>query len=252
MESSPSIHQHDSDLPISLLQLLSNSLVLHQTTPYLPLASLLALGATSKEYKVLVHNTPNVFRHVDLTKVKSAQFEIAAIDHGGEVWRNVQLDENVTEDEFVLLSIPDNFMLTKLQLLWGTSARYLEYSPATQYHPRCPDSRPRRTFGDLRSCLGHYTSRPLQRSFVVDQGGEKSQRTKITAGSHLRCSSLAVCEYPETPRLVYFWPKRGPRSPPLRAAHKQTASWTCSHRFSAVFCWGHILAGCTDRCTMEL
>lgn len=99
MESSPSTQPHDTDLPITLLQLLSNSLILYQTTPYLPVASLLALGATSKSFKELVHETPQVFRHVDLTKVKQAQFEIAAIDHGGEVWRNVQLDENVTEDE---------------------------------------------------------------------------------------------------------------------------------------------------------
>jgi hypothetical protein len=89
-----------ADLPISLLQLLSNTLVLYQTTPYLPVSALLALGATSKSYRELIHNTPNVFRHLDLTRVKAAQFNIAAIDHGGEVWRNVQMDENVTEDDF--------------------------------------------------------------------------------------------------------------------------------------------------------
>lgn len=103
MESRPSTQHHDTKLPISLLQLLSNSLVLYQTTPYLPVASLLSLGATSKSFKELIDSTPNVFRHLDLTKVKSAQFEIEAIDHGGEVWRNVQLDENVTEDECVPL-----------------------------------------------------------------------------------------------------------------------------------------------------
>ncbi|KAK7708235.1 hypothetical protein SLS63_013565 [Diaporthe eres] len=31
--------------------------------------------------------------------VKSAQFDIDPIDQGGEVWRNVQLDENLTEDD---------------------------------------------------------------------------------------------------------------------------------------------------------
>ncbi|CZT12149.1 uncharacterized protein RCO7_11147 [Rhynchosporium graminicola] len=87
-------------LPTSLLQLLSNSLVLHQTTPYLPPSSLLTLGATSKSLQTLFRETPTVYRYLDLTKVRSAQFEIAAIDHGGEVWRNVQLDENVTEDDF--------------------------------------------------------------------------------------------------------------------------------------------------------
>ncbi len=93
----------DSVLPTSLLQLLNNSLVLYQTVPYLPVSALLALGATSKSYRSLIHDTPYVFRHLDLTKVKSAQFQIDAIDRGGEVWRNVQLDENVTEDESAFL-----------------------------------------------------------------------------------------------------------------------------------------------------
>ena len=91
----------NKDLPVTLLQLLSNTLVLYQTVPYLPISSLLTLGATSKSFRTLIHDTPNVFRHLDLTQVKSAQFHIAAIDHGGEIWRNVQLDENVTEDECV-------------------------------------------------------------------------------------------------------------------------------------------------------
>lgn len=99
---------HSTDLPISLLHLLSNSLVLDQTVPYLPVSSLLALGATSRSFKELVHCTPNVFRHLDLSNVKSAQFDIANIDNGGEVWRNVQLDENVTEDESVMPLILDS------------------------------------------------------------------------------------------------------------------------------------------------
>lgn len=99
MEAGLSISSNDSHLPTTLLQLLSNTLVLSQTTPYLPVSSLLALGATSKSFQFLIRGTPTVFRHLGLTNVKSAQFEIAAIDPGGEVWRNVQLDENVTEDE---------------------------------------------------------------------------------------------------------------------------------------------------------
>ena len=89
------------NIPTSLLSLLSNTLVLYQTAPYLPPASLLALGAISKDFRHLIHDTPNVFRYLDLTRVKAAQSEIGSIDHGGEVWRNVQLDENVTEDESV-------------------------------------------------------------------------------------------------------------------------------------------------------
>jgi hypothetical protein len=106
MERGPSVTSYSAGLPISLLHLLSNSLVLDQTVPYLPVSSLLALGATSKSFKDLVHRTPNVFRHVDLSNVKSAQFDIANIDNGGEVWRNVQLDENVTEDESVTPLLP--------------------------------------------------------------------------------------------------------------------------------------------------
>jgi len=70
---------HDLDvcpklnIPISLLQLLSNTLVLHQTAPYIPFSSLLALGATSKSFKNLIYNTPLVFRYLDITNIKSAQ-----------------------------------------------------------------------------------------------------------------------------------------------------------------------------------
>lgn len=101
MESDLPIRAKDLELPLSLLQLLSHTLILHQTAPYIPVSSLFALGATSKDFRRLIHNTPNVWRHIDLTHVKSSQSEIGSIDHGGEVWRNVQLDENVTEDEFV-------------------------------------------------------------------------------------------------------------------------------------------------------
>lgn len=100
MEAHPQTRTTLDDFPISLLQLLSNTLVLNQTTPHLPASSLLALGSTSKTFRDLVHNTPNVFRYLDLTKIGNAQFNIPAIDQGGEVWRNVQLDENVTEDDF--------------------------------------------------------------------------------------------------------------------------------------------------------
>lgn len=89
------------DASTSLLDLLSNSLVLYQTIPYLPVSSILALGATSTAFKELVFTTPKVLRHLDLSAVKSAQSTIGCIDPGGEVWRNIQLDEHVTEDELV-------------------------------------------------------------------------------------------------------------------------------------------------------
>ena len=92
------------DLPqelrsVTILHLLSNPVILYQTVPYLPISSLFALGATSKSFRNLIHNTQGVFRCVNLSHVKSAQSEIPAIDHGGEVWRHEQMDENLTEDE---------------------------------------------------------------------------------------------------------------------------------------------------------
>lgn len=85
---------------LTLLDVLSNTYLLLLTVPYLPPSGVLALGATSKAFHELIHHTPGVFRHLDLARNKSLQFDIRAIDHGGEVWRNVQLDENVTEDDF--------------------------------------------------------------------------------------------------------------------------------------------------------
>jgi hypothetical protein len=83
----------------TLLQLLSNPLILCHTTPYLPVADTLSLAATSKAFRYLLYQTPQVFRYLDLSTTRSAQFDLEGIDHGGETWRNVQLDENLTEDE---------------------------------------------------------------------------------------------------------------------------------------------------------
>jgi len=83
-----------------LLQTLLNRLVLDNIIPYLPVHSLLNLASTNREFRSLVYESPGVFRHLDLTRVKTAQFDVDNIDHGGQVWRNVQLDENLTEDDF--------------------------------------------------------------------------------------------------------------------------------------------------------
>ncbi|KAK3303124.1 uncharacterized protein B0T15DRAFT_400938 [Chaetomium strumarium] len=84
----------------ALLQLLSNSLVLSQTAPYLSCYDILNLAATSRSFRFLVYHTPNVFRRLQLSNVKTAQFDVDEVDRGGETWRNVQLDENLTEDDF--------------------------------------------------------------------------------------------------------------------------------------------------------
>ncbi|XXG95267.1 hypothetical protein Hte_001528 [Hypoxylon texense] len=111
MASGVIAQQHARDLPSSdipdetaphpLLELLSNTLVVHQIIPYLPIASILNLAAASPSFReLLLRRTPGIFRHLDLTRVRTAQFEIDGVDHGGEIWRNVQVDENVTEDDF--------------------------------------------------------------------------------------------------------------------------------------------------------
>lgn len=86
---------------LSLLSLLSNPLLLCHTVDYLPVSGTLSLGATSRGFRNLIYQTPSVFRRLDLSPVKTAQFDIDPIDPGGETWRNVQVDENVTEDEYV-------------------------------------------------------------------------------------------------------------------------------------------------------
>lgn len=62
-------------MPLTLLQLLSNTLVVYQTAPYLPISALLALGATSQSFKFLIYNTPGFFQYLDLSNNKFAQCE---------------------------------------------------------------------------------------------------------------------------------------------------------------------------------
>lgn len=83
----------------ALLQLLSNPLILCRTTAYLPVADVLALAGTCRAFRYLIRETPQVFRYLDLRPFKSARVDVEGIDRGGETWRNVQLDENLTEDE---------------------------------------------------------------------------------------------------------------------------------------------------------
>ena len=110
MDTREAQHQHTRDLAESyietktnqtnLLDLLSNTVILHHTLPYLPVSAFLRLTATSRTFRDFLLHTPGTFRHLDLTRVKTAQFDVRPIDRGGEVWRNVQVDENLTEDDF--------------------------------------------------------------------------------------------------------------------------------------------------------
>lgn len=82
----------------TLLFLLSNPLLLSLTVDYLPPSSIVNLAATCRFSRSLVYDTPGVFRRLDLSQIKSAQLDIDPVE-GGALWRNSQLDENVTEDE---------------------------------------------------------------------------------------------------------------------------------------------------------
>jgi len=58
--------QAEDALP-SLSTVLSNHLILLEICPLLPISSLLSLSATSKLFSYLLYNTPNTFRHLNLS-----------------------------------------------------------------------------------------------------------------------------------------------------------------------------------------
>jgi hypothetical protein len=90
----------ENTFPTTLPDLLSNSLVLRQTVPYLTTASIYALVATSKSIHHIIRNSPEAFRYLDLSTVKSAIVKNEPLDSGGISWRCERMDESLTEDEF--------------------------------------------------------------------------------------------------------------------------------------------------------
>ncbi|KAF2647620.1 hypothetical protein K491DRAFT_709138 [Lophiostoma macrostomum CBS 122681] len=100
-------------LPTTLADLLSNTLVLQQTVPYLPVSAIYALAASSKSLQHIVHQSPEAFRYLDLSTVKSAVVPHEPLDSGGISWRAERMDESLTEDEFY--SGPLRGIFSKLQ-----------------------------------------------------------------------------------------------------------------------------------------
>lgn len=87
---------------IPLHDLLSNSLVLRQLAPYVPVRSLLDLTGTSKTVRHVLLREPEAFRYLNLSAVKKAALKYnRPLDHGGVQWRSERMDEALTEDEFV-------------------------------------------------------------------------------------------------------------------------------------------------------
>ncbi|KAK6442518.1 hypothetical protein LTR95_001258 [Oleoguttula sp. CCFEE 5521] len=87
-------------LPPTLLDLLSNSLVLSQVSPLLPVSALLPLSCTSKSIRQLIYSSREAWRYLDLSPLKSAQLDASPIDVGGVSWRAERMDEALTEDDF--------------------------------------------------------------------------------------------------------------------------------------------------------
>ena len=87
-------------LPTTLLDLVSNSLILRQTAPHIPLSGLLSLSRTCKPFYNLVWTQQEVWRHLDLTRVQSAIIDSSPLDVGGISWRAERMDESLTEDDW--------------------------------------------------------------------------------------------------------------------------------------------------------
>jgi len=96
-----STHAQNVMPPSNLIDLLSNSLILRQTAPYLSASSICALAATCKDFHAQVYKSPDMFRYLDLSTVKRAMIDdLGPIDSGGFNWRSERMDEALTEDEF--------------------------------------------------------------------------------------------------------------------------------------------------------
>jgi hypothetical protein len=81
-------------------EVLSNSIILRQTAPHVPIRSLLALSATCKAFRSIITSYAEAWRYLDLTGAVSAQIDSGPIDVGGLSWRAERMDESLTEDDF--------------------------------------------------------------------------------------------------------------------------------------------------------
>ena len=71
--------------PVTLVDLLNNTLIWRQTAPYLSAGSVLALSATARTFRRTICDSPETFRHLNLSLVKSATLaDSSPIDSGGK------------------------------------------------------------------------------------------------------------------------------------------------------------------------
>lgn len=106
----------------SLVDVLSNGLILDHMAPYLGASSLLALSSTSRFIRSMILDTPYVFRHLDLTQCRGAQ-----VAPSGAA-ASVPMDEDmVTEDEFYAAPLRGIFdTLARRSILQGVRTLILD------------------------------------------------------------------------------------------------------------------------------
>ena len=89
------------DLPLTLLDLLTNPIIADNLAPHLELMTIFRLARTAHAYRQWILDSSNLFRFLDLSRSRGAYApNIPRIDNGGYSWRAERVDENLTEDEF--------------------------------------------------------------------------------------------------------------------------------------------------------
>lgn len=83
----------DQQLPVNLLDLLRNTLVLKHVSPLLDITDLLSLAATSKSFRVLIFDTPQVFQRIDLSAVSALLRRKGALPYFDVEYENPSTDE---------------------------------------------------------------------------------------------------------------------------------------------------------------
>ncbi|KAL6718500.1 hypothetical protein ACLMJK_004592 [Lecanora helva] len=100
------MESQSSLVPRTLLNLLHNSLILNQISPYLGITNLFALAAASKSFKLLIYGTPGVFRYTNLSNALSY---VAYSDFGNE--SDVAPDEFLSTDDYYALPLRKIFRI---------------------------------------------------------------------------------------------------------------------------------------------
>ncbi|RAL13629.1 uncharacterized protein BO97DRAFT_449693 [Aspergillus homomorphus CBS 101889] len=84
----------------SLIDVLSNNLILDHMAPYLSVPALFAVASTSRVLRSLILDTPYVFRHLDLTQCRGAHIACGLSEHPeGQGTGIDQLNDALTADD---------------------------------------------------------------------------------------------------------------------------------------------------------